>query len=351
MKSCSACSQMPHLFEEGYLLLQSAEVSTMTKVQKVLKDAGRSFQYYEPSLEVHFQSKDEMRETLKHMDTSLSKEDKSKLNGTWSSKQKERFPNMAPFDQLLLRVDNPHYFQIINDAKFIHHMQPIIEVDEYEVFGYEFLVRPLDDAHKFHPGELFSYSSEAGLQTLLDSRARVSSISTGAAALPSGTKMFINFLPSSIYDPSHCLRTTFQAVTRYGVHPEDLIFEVVETEKIDDIEHLQKVFNVYKQYGVKVALDDLGSGYASEEVMQQLQPDYVKVDRDLVRDCDTDEVKQKRIESIVATAHQQGTKVLVEGIETHAELDTTKNAGVDYAQGFYIGRPAAEPLNNNKVAL
>jgi EAL domain-containing protein (putative c-di-GMP-specific phosphodiesterase class I) len=138
---------------------------------------------------------------------------------------------MSTFSQLRERILNRDYLTIINQGKFTQHLQPIVHLQEESVFGYEFLLRKNSNDFPFFPGELFSFSQKAGLQSILDSQARISSIEVGSKLLKPGVKRFINFLPSSIYAPNHCLKSTFKAAKRHGVDPSDLVFEVVETER------------------------------------------------------------------------------------------------------------------------
>jgi EAL domain-containing protein (putative c-di-GMP-specific phosphodiesterase class I) len=184
-------------------------------------------------------------------------------------------------------------------------------------------------------------AERAGLQALLDGKARIASIQNSAGTVPKGVKRFINFLPSSIYDPNHCLATTFKAAAETGVDPQDLVFEVVETEEIKDMEHLKSILTAYQEQGMKVALDDLGAGHSTLSVLKELRPDYVKIDRKIVSFCDVDSKKQKMIYEIVETANEIGAIVLAEGIERMEEAEIVKQYGVQLAQGYYFGKPFA----------
>jgi EAL domain-containing protein (putative c-di-GMP-specific phosphodiesterase class I) len=89
------------------------------------------------------------------------------------------------------------------------------------------------------PGKLFEVATKTGLHSLLDQRAREVAVKARVGKVPAGTKSFINFLPSTIYNPDFCLQHTFKIVEKYQINPEDLVFEVVETEKIVNIGHLK----------------------------------------------------------------------------------------------------------------
>lgn len=92
-------------------------------------------------------------------------------------------------------------------------------------------------------------------------------------------------LPYTIYVPEFCLKHTFKMVKEFEVDPNDIIFEVVETEKVSDVNHLKSIFNTYKSSGMKVALDDGGTGFSTLEMLTHLPPDYVKVDRSYTQNC------------------------------------------------------------------
>ncbi|MFD1773742.1 EAL domain-containing protein [Paenibacillus rhizophilus] len=183
----------------------------------------------------------------------------------------------------------------------------------------------------------------SGLHSFLDRAARISAIGSSARHLPEGIKRFVNFLPSSIYNPNYCLTNTFQTIQQQGLRPEDFVFEVVETEKIRDIDHLAAIFSKYREHGVNVALDDVGSGYSTVEFMLRLQPDYVKIDRGLISMCDQDPHKQTGIKEVVEKAGRFGGKVLAEGIERREEFQFCLDNGIELAQGYFFGKPELEP--------
>ncbi|WP_416151318.1 EAL domain-containing protein [Salipaludibacillus sp. HK11] len=274
----------------------------------------------------------------------LSDEQLDKCKGMLVGKNQDPIYQMEeyPFSQLSLIIKNPIFVKIIQEQLFQSFMQPIIATKDQQVIGYEFLLRPNSKIYTFHPGELFLFAQHTGLQSMLDSQARITSIKTASHFLPTGMKQFINFLPSSIYDPQHCLNTTFAAVKEYGVDPQDLIFEVVETEKIKEVSHLKNIFDTYQKAGMKIALDDIGSGYATIELLKELKPDYAKIDRELIQNCHQSAAKLEKIKQLSEITKAMGTILLAEGIETIEEFNAIKPL-VDLAQGYYFGKPIKNP--------
>jgi len=258
-------------------------------------------------------------------------------------------PNNIPVSWLALsawqgRLRHIELIRIMERKQFRSFMQPIVRTRDESIYGYEFLLRPAESGPPFSPYELFRAAQETGFHSFLDRAARISAIETSARCLPHGFKRFVNFLPSSIYNPAYCLSHTFAAIRKFQLDPSDFVFEVVETEQIADIPHLGSIFEAYKSNGVKVALDDVGAGFSTLEVLDALKPDYVKIDRELVSYCDQHTDRRQQLKAILDLSLSFGATVLAEGLERREELEVCRELGVDLVQGYLFGKPAAEPI-------
>ncbi|MNB78791.1 Blue light- and temperature-regulated antirepressor YcgF [compost metagenome] len=260
------------------------------------------------------------------------------LKGKHRHEPAERWVSLS---QLRVRIVNHALIDVIINKEFCSYMQPIVNSAEH-IVGFEFLLRPIPGGPCFQPYTLFEVARGSGYHSVLDRAALVSAIES-SRILPDGMKRFINFLPSTINNPKYCLAHSFDAIQRSGLRPEDFVFEVVETEMIRDIGHLSAIFSEYRQHGVHVALDDVGSGFATLEVMERLRPDYVKIDRDLISLCDKERSKQESIREIVEKSLRFGGQVLAEGIERREEFEFCRGLGIGLAQGYLFGRPMPEP--------
>lgn len=118
----------------------------------------------------------------------------------------------------------------------------------------------------------------------------------------------------------------------------------METEEITDIDHLKNIFKTYKASGMKVALDDVGSGFATLGILSKLEPDYVKIDRNYISYCDQNTANQQFLKQAVHISKEMGINVLGEGVERKEELEYCESIGMDFAQGYFIGKPAKEPV-------
>jgi len=224
------------------------------------------------------------------------------------------------------------------------HFQPIVRAGTSDIYGYECLTRGLmPDGELIEPSELFGKAGRTDLLFNLDKLARQTTIQSITDHLPPGKKAFINFVPTAIYNPDNCLHSTIEAIHEKGLVPGDVVFEVVEFEKIGDMDHLRSIMDHYRSKGFSVALDDLGSGFASLNLLTKLHPDYVKIDMELIRSVDSDSLKRSIVEAIIRLSREQNILVIAEGVETREELAYVTEAGVDFVQGFIMGRPAPVP--------
>jgi EAL domain-containing protein (putative c-di-GMP-specific phosphodiesterase class I) len=193
-----------------------------------------------------------------------------------------------------------------------------------------------------HLKRILGYYKSKGFQYALDRVCRMTAVR--AAAKLSGEKAFINFIPTSIYSPEFCLRSTIELAHETGVDPKQLVFEVVESEKVDDLEHLKRILGYYKSKGFQYALDDVGEGYSTAEVLDELRPHYMKLDMQYVQGVATDTAKQAVAQSFLKKAQGVGSTPLAEGIENEEDFQWLKAQGYELFQGYYFGKPAPAPL-------
>lgn len=249
-----------------------------------------------------------------------------------------------PMQRYFNMIDDKEFFDIINNQSLTSYFQPIIESKNNSIFGYETLIRGVKaDGSLMYPDELFKKSTRNDLNFKLDRMCRESALKT-AATKKVNKKIFINFIPTSVYDPNFCLQSTVKWAKQLDFDPSNIIFEVVETENVKDQNHLKKILEFYRNEGFKIALDDVGEGYSSLNMIIELKPDIIKVDRKIIQDINNDDLKQSVYKALVNLAKENGIKVLAEGIETPYELEVIKSIGVDFMQGYYFSKPLPEPV-------
>jgi EAL domain-containing protein (putative c-di-GMP-specific phosphodiesterase class I) len=241
-------------------------------------------------------------------------------------------------------IEDKEFFDIINKSSLTSYFQPIVRASDKSIYGYEALIRGVkENGELMFPDELFKKSTRNDLNFKLDRMCRESALKT-AAVKKITQKVFINFLPTAIYDPEFCLKSTVKWAKQLEFDPKNIIFEVVETESVKDKEHLNKILNYYKKQNYAIALDDVGEGYSSLNMLVDIHPDIIKIDRNIIRNIDKEDLKQSTYKALYTLAKENNIEVLAEGVETRYELEMIESIGVDYIQGYYYAKPSAEPL-------
>ncbi|MCU1691594.1 MAG: domain S-box-containing protein/diguanylate cyclase protein [Frankiales bacterium] len=217
--------------------------------------------------------------------------------------------------------------------------QPILTLQDRRPVGYEALLRGVTpDGVPVLPDVLFPAAEAADWTHLLDRVGRTTALRDAAGWLPSDQLLFINFVPTSIYRPEVCLRTTEQAAEAAGVRLDQIVFEVTEGHRVRDLDHLERVFDHYRASRCQVALDDVGAGYSSLNLLVRLKPDIVKLDKEIVQAL-PEPTSRAVVKAIVEITHSYGGTVLAECLETEDQAASALELGVDLGQGWLFGRP------------
>jgi EAL domain-containing protein (putative c-di-GMP-specific phosphodiesterase class I) len=254
-------------------------------------------------------------------------------------------PRTMPLRRFLGLSQGDWLLAMLEAERLTTHFQPIVCADDTAtVFAQEALLRGVDeDGSIIPPGRVFDAAREAGLLFQLDLAARRSAIrAAGHAGIDS--HIFINFNPTSIYDPAFCLRSTVQAVHHTGLDPRRIVFEIVESDRNHDIDHLRHITDFYRAAGFRIALDDMGSGYSSLNLLHQLRPDFVKLDMELIRGVHQDEYKAMIARKLLEIAQELDIQTVAEGVECVEELAWVRQHGATYVQGYLVARPSAVPM-------
>lgn len=221
------------------------------------------------------------------------------------------------------------------------YYQPIVNQNQ-EIIAYELLARFMDqNGQLIFPGDIFDAAKLRGRLYALDRVCRMAAVKHSRQI--KGKKAFINFIPTSIYSPEHCLRTTTQLAKQLDLNPSDLVFEVVETEQVKDHEHLKKILDYYKEKGFHYALDDVGEGFNTIEMLGDIKPSYMKLDIKYVQGVSTDVEKQAVAKRFLAKAKEINAVPLAEGVEEFSDFEWLKGQGYELFQGYLFGKPTPRP--------
>jgi len=258
--------------------------------------------------------------------------------------QLQDFRRVTSLQQFVALSQSDWLLDMLSANQLTSYFQPIVLAkDTAQVFAQEALLRGIDtDGTLVYPGRIIELARDADLLFQLDLAARRSAI---REAQRHGIQehLFINFMPSALYDPTFCLRSTISAIDEASIPHEHVVFEVVESEQSPDISHLKTILNFYRNAGFQVALDDLGAGYSSLNLIHQLRPDFIKLDRELTHNVHQDPYKALIAEKLLEIAQRLEILTIVEGIECEEELQWAREHGASFVQGYLIGKPAAMP--------
>jgi EAL domain-containing protein (putative c-di-GMP-specific phosphodiesterase class I) len=214
--------------------------------------------------------------------------------------------------------------------------EPIVHLETAQVVGFEALTRGPARSELASPAQLFHEAEAAGLLFELDCLCRKLALER-ASVLPRGKMLFLNCLPTSIGDPNLRVEGLRKVLEEHELRPSDLVLEISESESIENFGVFREVSDSCREVGVRIAIDDAGTGYASLEAIMEIHPDFIKTDMGLVRGIDSDPPRQEVVRALCSVARGIGAQVIAEGIETDAELRSLRELGVRYGQGYVFG--------------
>jgi EAL domain-containing protein (putative c-di-GMP-specific phosphodiesterase class I)/CheY-like chemotaxis protein len=210
--------------------------------------------------------------------------------------------------------------------------QPIVCWSKREVFAYEALVRPIHPALP-HPGALIAAAERLGHLHKLGRRLRAM-VAEGVESAPEAGQVFVNIHGYDLEDES--LLSPDSPLSRIAGR---VVLEVTERASVNEIKDLAARIQRLRDLGFRIAVDDLGAGYAGLTSFAQLRPDIVKIDMSLVRDVDKEPTKERLVRSLTDLCREMKILAVCEGVETQAELQTLLRVGCDFFQGYFFARP------------
>ena len=234
------------------------------------------------------------------------------------------------------------------------HYQPIVSLADGRSTHYEALVRLADEGpagRLIAPGQFLPAAERYGLIREIDRLvlAHVAALlgarhgrnvppRTGAGAGVDGVRVAINLSALSVTDPT-MLAHIARCLDRHDVDPRRLVIEITETAAISDMDRARAFCRDISALGCEVALDDFGAGFGSFQYLTRLPFDYLKIDGSFIRSLPRSPKDQLVVQALVGLAQGMGVRTIAEYVTDRATLELLRRYGVDYAQGFELGRP------------
>jgi EAL domain-containing protein (putative c-di-GMP-specific phosphodiesterase class I) len=234
------------------------------------------------------------------------------------------------------------FHKLMDENLFDYYFQPIINARTGEIFAYEALMRTDPDITGMLPEEILDFAAKENRLYEIEKYTcfNILKIMQENQDIFKTRKLFINSISS------HQLTEEDygKLYSEYSPLFENIVMEITESTKLDEV-NLRLIHNRIKNSNCQLALDDYGTGYSNESNLLNLSPNYVKIDRTILRYINIDPKKQHLVFNLVNFAKQNHIKIIAEGIENYEEFEYVINLGVDYIQGYYAAKPDPVPID------
>lgn len=232
--------------------------------------------------------------------------------------------------------------RLIEQRSFDIHFQPLVAIDRAEIYGFEALTRAPADGPLHSPLVLFEAAARLGRLVELE-RLIVQRATRRFKALRLPGQLFLNVTADTLLAARTDAGLLAAELAELGLPTSRVVIELTETRPIEDLAQLDGALQALRERGFRVALDDLGEGFASLRRWMEMRPDFVKIDRHFIDGIAQEPLKQQFVRSIVEMAATSGCEVVAEGLEQEPDLEVLRRLGLTICQGYLFARPSAKP--------
>ncbi|MBO4981449.1 MAG: EAL domain-containing protein [Lachnospiraceae bacterium] len=235
-------------------------------------------------------------------------------------------------------LEEKDFWDIIKKQKIKPVFQPIVSLKNGKVIAYEALSRVTGEYKDIPIGEMFDMATRLGCLWKLEKVCRWLAMKK-ASEKPRSAQLFLNVDGQVLLDTEFVKGFTKENLERNGLKTSDIVFEITERSDVENRDLLLKLIKHYEMQGFAVAIDDIGSGYSGLNRLNYLDPQYVKVDYELVHDIHKSKSQRSIVGLMVSYCKEMNHVLIAEGIESKEELECLIQLGVDCGQGFYLAKP------------
>lgn len=240
--------------------------------------------------------------------------------------------------------------ELMQKSKVETVFQPILSLEEGSTIGFEILNRP--QSTKLFPTteKFYEYVGKSNDVFMIERFLRNLSLERFSDQVKSFQNdaeplVFLNIQPQVLTDPTYRSGITLDLLAKYNLSPKQIVLELTEKEAVTNYNQFERIIDHYRQQGFRIAVDDAGTGYNSLQTLIYIKPEFIKIDKSLIRSIEKHPEKQHLVELLFDFALQSDTLIIAEGIETIHELKFLRKLGVHMGQGFALGKPNAELIN------
>jgi len=217
------------------------------------------------------------------------------------------------------------------DVRSVFH--PIVRLADRTIIGHEALTRPKGEVAFESIEEMFAFAESSDLMMDCERLCRHTAIES-AAGRPELGLLFLNASAGAVEDEEWSSGFMDELLAKSGLRPHDVVVEITERTAIVRHDAFQDALRTFKDRGYRVAVDDMGAGYASLQALASIEPDFLKFDVSLVRDIDKSSIKRSLLESLRQLADKIKARVIAEGVERPEELQALLDLGIELGQGW-----------------
>jgi diguanylate cyclase (GGDEF)-like protein len=235
----------------------------------------------------------------------------------------------------------PRIREALKQENFILEFQPIFALESGQVTHYECLIRMRGEGGiLYYPKEFIPVAEAMGLIHQIDFWVVAKAFDL-ICNMPEKISFAIN-LSGNVFLDENLYQLVQRKLEQTQIDPERIVFEITETSAISNFEQTKKMVASLRSLGCRFALDDFGAGFNSYSYLKHFPVDILKIDGGFITDLDNDSVDQLLVKSMIDIAHSLGKKTVAEFVERESTLDLLKGYGVDFVQGYLIGKPQAD---------
>ncbi|MCX7995209.1 MAG: EAL domain-containing protein [candidate division WOR-3 bacterium] len=339
----SATITVSSLMGDGFFIFLSKDEKGNPVEKEYLRSLSAQFREKLGRLRVEFEHK-EVRERIDfHIGYGLLRLDPMVRTERLIYQTMEDIKYAAHFSEKLKEKElYTELLDILDNNRLYTVYQPIYNLDDSTIYGYEALTRGPRYSFFEDPDTIFSFAAKYELLPRVEELCLYNAIKD-AAKLNTESLIFFNITPDQI--PRLIDERFIKTLAERRIDNERVVIEITEKFAIPHYGIYQAIVVQTRGRQLKIALDDIGVGYSTLERISEIGPDYLKYDRALVRDIDKNLIRQELIKSFVHFARRINSTIIAEGIENENELEFLKGLGIKYGQGFYLCPPkSAEEL-------
>jgi diguanylate cyclase (GGDEF)-like protein len=327
------------------LLTELESIDDVARVaNKLIEEIGRPMQIEEhelemrPSIGIAVHPRDGL-----DLDALMRNADSAMYEAKRTGRGSFRFYDPSLNSRSILQADlSTRFRRAILGDEFVLHYQPRISLNGYRITSLEALIRwQHPERGLVFPGEFIDYAEQEGLVVELGNWVLRETCRQIAAWLAAGIDVVpvaINVSPKQLRDQTF-VNYICEVVSDYGIPANLLEIEITERCVVEDFERPRQALEALSELGLKIALDDYGTGFSSLSFLKRLPINVIKIDRSFISDIRNQSNDAAIVASTIALGHNLGLTVIAEGVETREQLIYLRAAGCDEVQGYYFQKP------------